>query len=87
MRKWISQTPALRIYEFPNLDSYRQQKHVLDKKGGSLLLLSAQFSRTPTATFQELSTSDIKIPKVTLSDGKDVTLTPKGAEASVAMSC
>ena len=76
MKKWIAKTPALKIYEFPIMDSYRQQKHVLDEKGEKLMSLSARFSGTPTATFQELSTSDIKFPKVTLSDGKEITLTP-----------
>ena len=54
----------------PILDNYRQQQHVLDEQGEKLLSLSARFAQTPTATFQELSTSDIKFPKVTLSDGK-----------------
>ncbi len=76
MKKWIAQTPALKVYSFPILDSYRQQKHVLDEKGERLMSLAARFSATPTSTFQELSTSDIKFPKVTLSDGKEVTLTP-----------
>ena len=76
MRKWISQSPALKVYQFPILDSYRQQKHVLDEKGEKLMSLSARFSGTPTATFQELSTSDIKFPKITLADGKEVALTP-----------
>ena len=51
-------------------------------KGERLLSLASRFNQTPTATFQELSTSDIKFPQVTLSDGKDVTLTP-GAYQSV----
>ena len=76
MKKWIAKTPALKMYEFPIMDNYRQQKHVLDDKGEKLMSLSARFSGTPTATFQELSTSDIKFPKVTLSDGKEITLTP-----------
>ncbi len=76
MKAWIKKTPALKIYEFPIMDNYRQQKHVLDKKGETLMSLSARFSGTPTSTFQELSTSDIKFPKITLSDGKEITLTP-----------
>lgn len=76
MEKWIAETPALGVYKFSILDAYRQQQHVLDEKGEKLLSLSAQFSGTPRNAYQELSTSDIKFPKVTLSDGKEITLTP-----------
>lgn len=74
MEKWIKDTPALAPYKFSILDNYRQQKHVLDEKGERLLSFAARFNQTPTATFQELSTSDIKFPTIKLSDGKDVTL-------------
>ncbi|HVS51860.1 MAG TPA: oligoendopeptidase F [Opitutaceae bacterium] len=76
MEKWIAETPALQIYRFAILDNYRQQAHVLDEKGEKLLSFAGQFNRTPTAIFQELSTSDIKFPKVALSDGKEITLSP-----------
>jgi oligoendopeptidase F len=76
MEQWIRDTPALAPYKFTILDNYRQQQHVLDEQGEKLLSLSSRFSQTPTATFQELSTSDIKFPKVTLSDGKEQTLSP-----------
>ena len=76
MEKWIRETPALAAYKFSILDNYRQQKHVLDEKGEKLLSYAARFNQTPTSTFQELSTSDIKFPKVTLSDGKEATISP-----------
>ncbi len=76
MEKWIAETPALAPYKFGILDNYRQQEHVLDEKGERLMSFAARFNQTPTATFQELSTSDIKFPKVTLSDGKEITLSP-----------
>jgi oligoendopeptidase F len=76
MTKWIAETPGLAIYKYTILDNYRQQAHVLDEKGEKLLSLAARFNQTPTATFQELSTSDIKFPKVTLSDSKEITLSP-----------
>ncbi len=74
MEKWIAQTPALAPYRFGIMDQYRQQMHVLDEKGERLLSLAARLNQAPTNAFQELSTSDIKFPKVTLSDGKEVTL-------------
>ena len=76
MEKWIAETPDLQPYRFSILDSYRQQTHVLDEKGERLLSLAARFNQTPGSIFQELSTSDIKFPKVTLSEGRELTLTP-----------
>jgi oligoendopeptidase F len=76
MEKWIAETPDLQPYRFSILDDYRQQEHVLDEKGERLLSLASRFKQTPGAIFQELSTSDIKFPKVALADGKEVTLTP-----------
>ncbi len=76
MEQWIAATPALTPYRFTILDNYRQQKHVLDEPGERLLSFAARFNATPKATFQELSTSDIKFPLVTLSDGKEIKLSP-----------
>ena len=74
MDAWIAETPALSPYRFGIQEHYRQQAHVLDAKGEKLLSYATRLSQSPTATFQELSTSDIKFPKVTLSDGKEITL-------------
>lgn len=76
METWIAGTGALAPYRFGILENYRQQAHVLDEKGEQLLSYASRFNQTPTATFQELSTSDIKFPKITLGDGKEVTLSP-----------
>ena len=74
MDAWIAQTPALAPYRFGIQENYRQQAHVLDAKGEKLLSFATRLGQSPTAAFQELSTSDIKFPKVTLSDGKEITL-------------
>jgi oligoendopeptidase F len=76
MALWIKTTPALAAYQFTILDSYRQQKHVLDEQGERLLSFAAPLNSVPMSAFQELSTSDIQFPMVTLSDGKEVKLTP-----------
>jgi oligoendopeptidase F len=76
MERWIRETPGLARYAFTILDDYRKQQHVLDEKGEKLLSFSARFGQTPTAVFQELSTSDIKFPKITLADGAEVTVSP-----------
>lgn len=75
MQKWLDETPALAPYRFPILENYRQQAHVLDEAGERLLSLAGPFNRTPQATYQELSTSDIKFPTIKQSDGREVTLT------------
>jgi len=82
MRGWLDTTPDLAPYRFPILDAYRQQKHVLDEKGEKLLSFATRFNETPRSVYSELSTSDIKFPTVTLSDGKDVKLSP-GAYQSI----
>jgi oligoendopeptidase F len=76
MEKWIAKTPALAPYKFTITDLYRRQKHVLNEKGEKLLSFASNFNETPRTAYQELSISDIKFPKITLADGKDVTLTP-----------
>ncbi|WP_043587438.1 oligoendopeptidase F, partial [Geminisphaera colitermitum] len=84
MRGWIDATPALGVYRFPILDTYRQQKHVLDERGEKLLSHAARFNDTPRSVYSELSTSDIQFPKVTFSDGREVTLSPAVYQATLA---
>ncbi len=76
MRSWLDATPALAPYRFSILDSYRKQQHVLDEKGERLLALAGQLSQAPRQVYSELSTSDIRWPSITTSDGKQVTLSP-----------
>lgn len=78
---WLAKTPALAPYRFPIVEAYRRQAHVLNEQGERLLSLAGQFSRTPGATFQELSTSDIKYPTITTSEGEEVTLSPANYSA------
>lgn len=76
MEDWLESRPALAPYRFGILELYRRQAHVLDEKGEHLLSLARRFSQTPAQIFQELSTSDIKFPRVALSDGRELTLSP-----------
>ena len=84
MEQWIAKTPALAPYRFPITDLYRRQRHVLDERGEKLLSFAANFNETPRTAYQELSTSDIKFPKITLADGKEVTLTPGAYQQQLA---
>ena len=75
MAQWLRQTKALAPYRFKILDSYRQQKHVLDEKGEKLLSYATRLAQAPNAVYEELSTSDIQYPKVKLSDGRELSAT------------
>lgn len=76
VRGWIDATPALKIYRFTILDNFRRQAHVLDEQGERLLALAGPAGRAADNVYNELSTSDIKFPKITTADGKEVTLSP-----------
>lgn len=76
MRGWIDATPELAPYRFPILDQYRRQQHVLDAAGERLLALAGPLDRAPGRVYQELSTTDIVFPTITLTDGTSVKLTP-----------
>jgi oligoendopeptidase F len=76
VKAWLAATPALAPYAFGITDSFRKQAHVLDAKGERLLSLAGPTGRAGLNAYDELSTSDIKFPAITTSDGKSVSLTP-----------
>jgi oligoendopeptidase F len=76
MEKWIDETPGLAPYRFGIMEAYRQQAHVLDESGEQLLSYASRFNTSPRDAFQELSTSDIKFPRITLADGTEITASP-----------
>ncbi len=78
MKTWIDQEPRLAVYRFPIMELYRQQEHVLDETGEKLLSFGSQFRQTPQSIYQELSTSDIDFPTVTLSDGREIKMSYGG---------
>lgn len=77
LQVWLNENPGLTPYRFPLEDLYRQQKHVLNADGERLLSYFSNFGAAPSTCYDELTTSDIKFPTVTLSDGKQVTLSPE----------
>lgn len=82
VRQWLDATPALAPYRHTILDEFRRRAHVLDEKGERLLSLAGPTADAPKTAYEELSTSDIKFPTVTFSDGKSIKLAP-GAYAAV----
>ena len=74
VRGWMDALPDLAVYRFAIEDLYRQQEHVLDEQGEHLLSLASRLAGVPYDSYAALSTSDVKFPSITLSDGSDVTV-------------
>jgi len=62
------------LYRFAIEDLYRQQEHVLDESGERLMSLASRLASAPNDAYWSLSTADAKFPKVTMSDGEEVTV-------------
>lgn len=69
---WIEATPGLAPYRFPLLDTFRQQRHVLDAEQERLLSLFSKFNGAPGTVYGQLSTADTQFPEVTFSNGDKV---------------
>ncbi len=78
VRGWIDTEPRLTPYRFPILEAFRQAEHTLDADGEKLLSFASQFNGTPRSIYQELSTSDIAFPTISLSTGEEVKLSYGG---------
>jgi oligoendopeptidase F len=76
MKGWLNKSPELAPYAFSIEDLYRSQEHVLTPEQEKLLSYFSQFNGIPGAIHDELSTSDIDFPEITLSDGSTVRVTP-----------
>src|SRR3954470_11489332 len=74
VRGWMTRDGDLALYRFAVENLYRQQEHVLDEAGEKLMSLASRLSQSPYDAYAALSTADAKFPKVTLSDGDDVTV-------------
>ncbi len=72
MREWLDGTPELEPYRFGILETYRQQRHVLDEDGERLLAYASPFGSTPSKTYSMLADADVEFPTVTLSSGEEV---------------
>ena len=82
VRGWLDSTPALAPYRHTILDEFRKRAHVLDEKGERILSLAGPTNQAPRTVYEELSTSDIRFPTLTFSDGQTVKLAP-GAYAAL----
>ena len=74
VRAWTDANPALAVYRFAIENLYRLQEHVLDDKGERLMSLVGRFDGTPSDAYEALSTADASFPTITLTDGRQVTV-------------
>src|SRR4051812_14905178 len=74
VREWMARDTDLALYRFAVENLYRQQEHVLDEADEKLMSLSSRLSQAPYDAYAALSTADARFPKVTLSDGEEVTV-------------
>jgi len=74
VRGWMAREKDLDVYRFAIENLYRQQEHVLDEAGERLMSLASRLSSSPNDAYWALSTADAKFPKVTLSNGEEVTV-------------
>ena len=78
VEEWLNVETRLAPYAFPIREAFRQAEHTLDESGEKLMSFTSQFSGTPRSIYQELSTSDIDFPTITLSSGEETTLSYGG---------
>jgi oligoendopeptidase F len=74
VRTWMDENEELGLYRFAIENLYRQQEHVLDEAGERLMSLASRLASSPNDAYWALSTADAKFPKVTLSNGEEVTV-------------
>jgi oligoendopeptidase F len=74
VREWMAREKDLEVYRFAIENLYRQQEHVLDEAGERLMSLASRLASAPNDAYWALSTADAKFPKVTLSNGDEVTV-------------
>ena len=74
VRAWMAKDPTLAVYRFAIENLYRQQEHVLDEAGERLMSLASRLGSAPNEAYWALSTADATFPKITLSDGEEVTV-------------
>ncbi len=72
---WIDSNPKLENHRFSLMELFRLKEHVLDKDKEKLLSYFSQYMGAVNDIYDELSTSDIKWNKITLSTGEEVEVT------------
>jgi oligoendopeptidase F len=74
VRAWIDSNDELARYRFAIESLFHEQEHVLDEQGERLMSFAGRFNSVPHDSYAALTTADMKFPSITLSSGKQVTL-------------
>jgi len=75
IKKFYSDEPKLKDYEFVLEQLYRYKPHILDNQSEQLLSMISQVFNAPEETYEALTDSDIKFGYIKDGDGNDVELT------------
>lgn len=74
IRQWISDEPALKVYEFDLEELARQREHVRSAEVEALLAQFGDVSRVSRETFEILTNADLQFPTIKDEKGNDVQL-------------
>jgi oligoendopeptidase F len=75
---FIKEEPKLKEYEKGLYDLFRMQKHTLSEKEEKIMALSGLVNTAPGSVYRTFSNAEMPNPKVTLSNGEEVTLNSAG---------
>jgi oligoendopeptidase F len=75
IRGWLDAHPDLAVYRFAIESLFHEQAHVLDERGERLMSYAGRFDGVPHDSYAALTTADMTYPSITLSSGRQVTVT------------
>jgi oligoendopeptidase F len=75
IEQWLNDTPGLEIYRYELESKFRRQEHFLGENEEKILSYFTPLIGAPNSIYSSLSTSDMKYPTITLSNGEEITLT------------
>lgn len=76
LEPWLADTPALADHDFFIRETLRKGAHTLSPREEQLLAAAADPLSAPGNAYQILTNAEMPWPRVTLSDGESVTLSP-----------
>ena len=75
VRRWIKETPGLKLYDFLLTKSLREREHTLSRDEETLLAKVGELSAVPENAYSLLTNADMKFPTIKDEKGNDVELT------------
>ncbi|SDN20108.1 oligoendopeptidase F [Alkalicoccus daliensis] len=75
LKKFVEETPELKLYEHAFERLNKQRPHVLSEKEESLLAQVSEVTNASSNTFSMLNNADLKFPEIKNEDGEEVEVT------------